>query len=235
MSYLKKILPKPLYQSLVKFYNDKFNNFRNDSYSQEGEDLILKRIFDGQQKGFYIDVGAHHPKRFSNTYYFYRLGWRGINIDARPGSKKEFDKVRANDINLEVAISDTPTELTYFIFDEPALNSFDKELSLHRANTTGYKINKTITIKTEKLSDVLDRYLEISQIIDFLSIDTEGLDISVLRSNDWNKYKPLVILCEDSEFDIEKPNNSEIYNYLLEKGYQLISKTVSTLIFKLRY
>ena len=53
----------------------------NYSYSQEGEDMVLKRIFDKQTKGFYIDVGAHHPKRFSNTYNFYLKGWKGINID----------------------------------------------------------------------------------------------------------------------------------------------------------
>ena len=55
-------------------------------YSQEGEDMILGKIFSGQKHGFYVDVGAHHPLRFSNTYLFYLKGWRGINIDAMPGS-----------------------------------------------------------------------------------------------------------------------------------------------------
>ena len=53
------------------------------SYSQEGEDLILQRIFATRERGFYVDVGAHHPQRFSNTYKFYRGGWRGINAQAQ--------------------------------------------------------------------------------------------------------------------------------------------------------
>lgn len=44
-------------------------------YSQEGEDMILSYIFTQKDTtGFYVDVGAHHPKRFSNTYFFYEKG-----------------------------------------------------------------------------------------------------------------------------------------------------------------
>jgi hypothetical protein len=56
--------------------------------------LILRRIFEHKQKGFYVDVGAYHPFLFSNTYIFYLRGWRGINIDATPGSMKLFNKFR---------------------------------------------------------------------------------------------------------------------------------------------
>ena len=54
-----------------------FRRLKNDlksacSYSQEGEDLILQRIFHNQKDGFYIDVGAHHPFRFSNTALLYK-------------------------------------------------------------------------------------------------------------------------------------------------------------------
>ena len=47
----------------------------NLCYSQNGEDLILNRLFENKEKGFFIDVGAHHPIRFSNTYLFYKKGW----------------------------------------------------------------------------------------------------------------------------------------------------------------
>ena len=77
----------------------------NYSYAQEGEDRILMRYFDGRKKGFYLDVGAHHPKLYSNTYLFYNQGWNGINIDAMPGSMEIFNKQRSRDINIEAAIS----------------------------------------------------------------------------------------------------------------------------------
>ena len=67
--------------------------FYQKSYSQEGEDILLSRIFRNQKKGFYVDIGAHHPTRFSNTYYFYKLGWRGINIDAIPQASDYQDPI----------------------------------------------------------------------------------------------------------------------------------------------
>ena len=61
---------------IVRFFKTYFfDSYALKSYSQEGEDMILKRIFENQTTGFYVDVGAHHPKRFSNTYYFYKKGW----------------------------------------------------------------------------------------------------------------------------------------------------------------
>ena len=117
---------------IQKIYNKIFCKYINESYSQEGEDMILSRYFDGQLKGFYIDIGAHHPKRFSNTYIFYKRGWSGINIDAMPGSMYEFNKYRSRDINIESAISLEPSELTFNIFKEPALNTFSNELAQYR-------------------------------------------------------------------------------------------------------
>ena len=73
--FLKKILPN----SILDFFSINLNLFRNESFSQEGEDLILKRLFDHlkpNDKGFYIDIGAHHPVRFSNTYLFYRKNFQ---------------------------------------------------------------------------------------------------------------------------------------------------------------
>ena len=77
------------------------NMLPNICYSQNGEDLILNRFLENKKNGFYIDIGAHHPIRFSNTYLFYKKGWRGINIDAMPGSMDLFNKIRSRDINIE--------------------------------------------------------------------------------------------------------------------------------------
>src|SRR3989304_3055726 len=103
------------------------------SFAQEGEDLLLVSLFEGQASGFYVDVGAHHPRRYSNTLALYSKGWNGINIDAMPGSMRPFQEARPRDINLELAISDERRVLTYYEFNEPALNGFDPELARRRA------------------------------------------------------------------------------------------------------
>lgn len=77
------------------------NGFYTKSYSQEGEDMVLNRYFQGKNSGFYVDIGAHHPKRFSNTYFFYKKAWCGINIDAMLGSMDRFKKPDAEMLILK--------------------------------------------------------------------------------------------------------------------------------------
>ena len=213
------------------FSNYILNDWSTRSYSQEGEDLILKRFFDDQRTGFYVDVGAHHPKRFSNTYMFYQKGWKGINIDALPKSMKRFDRVRPRDINIEQPISEKKQSLTYYAFNEPALNGCSKELSEERAKLDRYYIKFTQTLETERLDNLLDKYLPKDQQIDFLSIDVEGFDFSVLKSLNLQKYRPDVILIEILEDNLSKIKNNDIYKYLIDHNYLIYSKAVNTVIF----
>ncbi|MCF7861661.1 FkbM family methyltransferase [Candidatus Woesearchaeota archaeon] len=193
--------------------------------------MILQRIFGRQSNGFYIDVGAHHPKRFSNTFFFYKKGWNGINIDAMPGSMKSFKIMRPRDMNLEIPISDKKETLKYYIFDQPALNGFSRKISLER-NKNKNKIVKTKYLKTSTLKAVLDQHLPKNKEIDFLSIDVEGLDYNVLKSNDWKKYRPRYVLIEILSFDLESMKENKIFKFMNEKGYKIFGKCVNTVIFK---
>jgi len=105
------IIPEQIKKKAVVMMYDLFDGYALKSYSQEGEDMILRRLFENQERGLYVDIGAYHPKKFSNTYFFYRAGWIGINVDAMPGSMKKFRSRRPRDINIEAAISDKREEL----------------------------------------------------------------------------------------------------------------------------
>src|SRR5258706_13433154 len=84
------------------------------TFAQEGEDQLLQRFFYGRERGFYVDIGAHHPRRFSNTCVFYDKGWRGINIEPNPEAIQSFICERPGDINLCCGISDHKGEMKYF-------------------------------------------------------------------------------------------------------------------------
>src|SRR5574338_1000474 len=174
MKNLKKFLPIKIYNSLLNIYNLYISDYTTKTYSQEGEDLILQKFFVGQENGFYVDIGAHHPKRFSNTYLFYKKGWRGINIEARPGSKVLFDKVRPKDINIEKAISSEPKPLKYYMFNDPALNGFSEENVLKLQDHKQYRVLDTKIIVTSRLDIILKGVISKNQLIDFMSIDVEG-------------------------------------------------------------
>lgn len=227
---LETFLLKRRYSIYSKYISCPYNL----SFSQEGEDLVLNRLFEKQKGGFYVDVGAHHPQRFSNTYFFYLKGWRGINIDAMPGSMELFEEVRPKDTNIEAAISDLSEELTYYMFNDPALNGFSKSISTDRDKIRGYKIVDRKVIKTQKLSDLLEVHLPEDQKIDFLSIDVEGLDYQVLLSNNWLKYKPTILLVEELAMSLGAlPTQSKTFQFLQKQGYELFAKTYNTSFYRL--
>lgn len=220
---LKKLVKTILPNRIVR----KFYEYYAKSFSQEGEDLVLRSIFQDEPKGFYIDIGAHHPRRFSNTYYFYLQGWRGINVDAMPRSMELFKKTRPRDINLEAAISSSKQTLKYYMYNEPALNTFSSELVAQRAarqdNSKNYKITSELTIPTFTLEEVLDQYLPANSKIDFLDVDVEGFDFQVLESNNWNKYRPKIVLVEQIGTSIAEISKTEIGILMKKNNYKLYS------------
>lgn len=122
--------------------------------------------------------------------------------------------------------------LTYYEFDEPALNSFCLTLSQHCVNETNYKILAETQLQTQILAEILEKHLPPEQTINFLSIDVEGLDYQVINSNNWDKYKPKVVLTEDLYLkSLKNINTSKICCFLEEKGYVLSAKIMRTLIF----
>lgn len=230
-SVVRDLFPKSTIKLMQSIRQRYFDGFSIKSYSQEGEDMILRRIFDGKSNGFYVDVGAHHPKRFSNTYYFYKAGWRGINIDAMPGSMVSFNKTRPRDINLDIPVMRQNNKLTYYQFNEPALNGFCKDLSDTRDGLNNYKIIGTIDIEGNQLSEILDKHMPINTEIDFLSVDVEGLDLDVLESNDWSRYRPKVVLVEILESSLFTIQHNPIYMFINNNRYKIYAKTENTVIF----
>jgi FkbM family methyltransferase len=208
-----------------------FDEYATKSYSQEGEDMILKRIFEGQREGFYVDIGAHHPRRFSNTYFFYKRGWSGINVEPNPDVIRIFNSDRSRDTNLQCGISDCEGTLKYYYFNDPALNTFDQCVVKLRLETTPFKIVKQENIPVVRLASILKKHLPVGRQIDFLSVDVEGFDFAVLKSNDWNLFRPSCVLAEVLNVTLEEAINGEIAQFMREQGYIVFARTYNTLIF----
>jgi hypothetical protein len=236
-NFLIRVTPqklKDIYASAVINKYEYKLEYAHLSFSQEGEDLLLSRIFGNKTDGFYVDVGAHHPRRFSNTHIFYKVGWRGINIDPLPGTAHLFNFERPHDINLELGIAETKGVLKYFSFNEPALNTFSNSEAEHMSKVEGHTIIEEKEIQVETLEAILDKYLPANKAIDFLTVDAEGLDIAVLKSMNFGKYKPKLILVECLNLkSINEVLNTEVYLLLKANDYHLFAKTYNTLFFRI--
>lgn len=229
--WIKKIFGQSFFFKLKGLYS-RFCSYKNYYFSQFGEDVVLRVLIGSEQKnGFYVDVGAYHPKHLSNTYFFYRKGWRGINIDANPRAIRLFNALRPKDINVNAVISNSTEERLFYSWDSVYDTISKTEAEKVRGKLGPEKFIRPI--KTETLASVLDKFLPANQSIDILNVDAEGHDLEVLQSNNWQKYKPRFLVVEYHETDIEKILSSEKVKYLQSLGYKLCSWMCSSLIFRL--
>jgi FkbM family methyltransferase len=206
---------------------------RSEFFGQEGEDAVLAGLIDleGNSEGFFVDVGAHHPTRFSNTWRFYRCGWRGINIDPTPGSMEPFRELRPEDINLEVGISRVAAKRKFFCYNEPALNGIDNDRR-EELKETHYRLERVIDIETLPLSEILRRHEERFASPNFLTIDVEGLEIEVLSSLDFKRHAFDFILIEQRLPDLATLNESAIWKYMTARGYKAVACTGRTVFYQ---
>ena len=205
-------------------------DFATPGFSTGGEDALLNYLFAFRSEGFFVDVGAYHPTQSSNTYLFYLKGWRGINIDARPDSMALFDRVRPRDINLVRAISTDHETLSYNEMGADAsMNTFSGEFIERLA--TGRQVVARQSMETVPLAAVLAEHLPTGQAIDFFSIDVEGLELRVLASNDWTRFRPAFVLLESFAPLDEELFESEVVRFMGECGYRMILKTTTEMGF----
>jgi FkbM family methyltransferase len=186
------------------------------SYSQNGEDVILDRVFWDVEKGFYVDAGAYDPEVTSVTRHFYLRGWRGINIE--PSSRFErFPQGRPEDINLNLAVSTARGTRPFHEFPNAiGLSSFSGELHPDFAHLAAGRVVREVA--TLPLRDVFGEH-RVSDIT-FLSVDVEGHEREVLMSNDWQRYRPRVVLIEATLPNTPTPSHDRWEDVLLAAGYQ---------------
>lgn len=207
----------------AKLKANKFPSF-NYSHSQFGEDMILRFLTQDKNKGFYVDIGAFHPIYISNTYHFYCKGWKGINIDAKPGSMNSFNILRPRDTNLEFCISSEEKEVTFFVFDQSPFNTCDPEVAEQLITSRNVKLINKHKLKALTLSSILERYLPEGTEIDFMNIDVEGMDETIIRSNNWNLFRPKILIFENHELTFKDSVNNSTVKYLEQFGYKFVTK-----------
>jgi len=230
MNFIKKI-KMPLQKMMEDSMPQQF--FGKSFFSQTGEDMILAHLFDDRLNGFFIDVGAHHPIKYSNTYYFYRKGWRGINIDPTPGSMRLFNRFRPLDTNIELAIHTIPGEIEMNLYNEGALNTLSEKTVQQRQVKGRWHPVGTCKVQCQPLASVLEKYWPPGRPIDFLTVDVEGLEMAVLKSNDWVRFRPRVVLVEE----IERADSGAaalIGEFLVGLNYTKIAATLVTTFYQLR-
>ena len=170
------------------------------SYSQAGEDVIVSYILNvlGEKKGYsYLDIGCNRYNELNNTYYFYKKGMRGVLIDANPKFIGELQENRPEDIVLNVGVGTKGDEKLIF-----------------------YALNWDWLSSLLTMNDIYEKYFH--GIPSIVSLDVEGDELSILKSVDMERYRPLIYIIETIEYHEKLTLNNkrnDIVDYMGSKGY----------------
>jgi FkbM family methyltransferase len=189
------------------------------SYSQHGEDKILDKLLGNKNNGFYVDIGTADPIRFSNTYRFYKKGWKGVLIEPNPMRIEKLKAVRPKDTVMNVGASTKSGVMTFYVFNPPNVSTFSaKGRDVNIENN--YILEKEVAVKVEPLSEIFAKTRDLHKgNIDFISVDTEGYDLVVLQSNDWTKHRPKFVIVECIKGDKRDADKTKFTEFMNSQNY----------------
>lgn len=202
---------------------------------QWAEDVLTRKLL--AKKGVYLDLGAYHPFKHSNTAGLWLKGWSGANVDANPNSIRLFEKIRNKDINIWAAVlpSEQIPKNNEIILSVPDTRDNRHGISAKGScqpeiiHARGMK--EKISVPAYSVAGILQKTN--FNNIDYLNIDIEGMDEAVLKEFDFDKYRPFIVTCEDYANNIHELVCSGISTFMLSKGYEFVARAGLTSIFKI--
>ena len=204
--------------------NSEISQFKDSEvYSQYGEDKIILN-FCPENMGLYVDIGSSLPRKFSNSYLFYKRGWKGLAIDARSYLKIFWLLLRPRDNFIQAGISDGTSQV-FFEMERGLSSTFDEDYRKSLQEKRNRLIIKAAKIKTQNISTILETHFDAIAPKDpvFFSIDVELHELYVLNSNDWHRFRPRVICIED--WPLVERQDMSISSILLGQGYCLVQQS----------
>lgn len=193
-------------------------------YSQLGQDKFIDEFFKNKENGVFIDVGAHDGETGSNTLFLEeKRNWKGICIE--PGIEEFSNLVKKrNCIKINACISNYEgfSEFTYIQGYSNMLSGLTESYNQHHKNRISQEINhyggnvQKILMQVLTLQSLIEKYSLYE--IDYCSIDTEGSELNILQSIDFEKSKIKVFSVENNYQD------DRIFDFMKSKGYILYAK-----------
>jgi FkbM family methyltransferase len=182
------------------------------SYAQNGEDVVLRRVFAELQSGFYVDVGPSVPDYDSVTLHFYEHGWSGVNVEPDLSAFEELVRARVRDVNINAAVGSKAGPITFYPSVTRGQGTLVEPASAEMSPGSPRDVPQI------SLHQVLSDHAPPNGV-DFLKVDVEGWEADVLDSTDWTAVRPRVILVEAVDAD-GRPTHESWEPRLLESSYR---------------
>lgn len=209
-----------------------FPDIAQPSFAQCGEDLLLAflcRHFK-IERPTYLDIGTWEPVRANNTYLLYLRGGRGVLVEPNPALADRIRQTRPEDKLLSAGIGITDAaEADYYMFNEEQLNTFDADEVKRILAQPHLKLEKTVKVPLVNINRAIGEHLG-GRAPDVLSIDIEGLDLAVLKTLDFTRYRPKLI-CAETLVVASLSHNPDTTPFLAGHGYELRGQTFANAVY----
>lgn len=183
--------------------------------SRFGEEWIIRDFFGDQRDGVFVDVGANHYQRESNTYFLETaLGWSGLAIEPQSKFAADYQSYRPKTKFISLFVSDTSNrETTLYVPKYDLIASADKAFVESEGGTDVQQLR----VNTTTLDDVLERSGIVE--IDFLSMDIELHEPAALKGFSINRFLPRLVCVEG-----HLPVRQQVLDYFAAHEYVLLGK-----------
>jgi len=187
------------------------------SRSQLGQDLWVLEKLNWKQAGFFVEFGATNGVLLSNTWllekYFH---WEGICAEPNPKFFEQLLRNRTCHLSSACVHRVSGEKMQFVLADAYGGLMDHARADQHFATRAAYEENGDVMeVETTSLMDLLDQ-CDAPRTIDYLSIDTEGSEFTILDGIDWARYQFRCITVEHNF----APQRQQISKLLHANGYQ---------------
>jgi FkbM family methyltransferase len=225
---LQNKLFKRIYQKLT-------GRYYSISYSQTGEDIIIEFFLTAKKitRFSYLDIGANHPTRLSNTFKFYEQGFRGVCVEPDPAVFTILKAKRREDVCLNVGISNKEEKgVDFYVMENPLLNTFSKDEADFMVNSGQASIRQVMKIPLMRVSTLLDLYFPLDSPV-LVNLDVEGIDELVIRDFPFSRCRPALFCIETVQLsnDASSGKRMDIIELMQQNRYRIFADTYVNTIF----
>ena len=190
-------------------------------YSQfEQDKFVYEKYFTDKSEGYFVDIGAHDGVTFSNSKFFEELGWDGVCIEPNPKVFEILSNNRKCKCVKKAITNNKGTSQFFQIIDGPDMLSGLVDEFTDNAIVRIHHELESFSEGFDYIDVECDLFENIVQNnkIDFLSLDTEGNELKILQTINFNKFDIDVITVENNDYD------NKFFNYITPKGYQFVTR-----------
>jgi FkbM family methyltransferase len=181
--------------------------------------VFIWDFFGGKPNGFYVDVGANHPFRLSNTFLLYERGWRGITIEPIPHLAAKHRRTRPRDIQVNCGVGRDPGVMRFYEMYPKVLSTFDAQTAQNLAAMGQAYVRRVREVEVTTLGAICRAHVP-ERTVDLLSVDVEGFDLAAMEGWDWSWCQPRVIVCEMYGMGEARSDAASLHSLFTARGYE---------------